>query len=186
MGARRQALGLAARALEQRLNADTSDYAGPQSPCACGQPARYIDRRAKTFVSAPPGGPRRWLRASSVGAIRLERAYYHCPACGHGFCPRDEALGLESSSLTPGVLRMAASAAALVSFEESRGLLHELGGVEVSAKQVERVAEALGAEIAVDERQAVEKESPRRAHPLSGDGWDRGADARLGSGGACG
>jgi hypothetical protein len=38
-----------------------------------------------------------------------------------------------------------------VSFEESRGLLHELAGVEVSAKQVERVAEALGAEIAVDE-----------------------------------
>jgi len=147
MAARRQALRLAARALEQRLNADTSDYAGPQSPCACGQPARYIDRRAKTFVSA-------------LGAIRLERAYYHCQACGHGFCPRDEALGLESSSLTPGVLRMAASAAALVSFEESSGLLHELAGVEVSAKQVERVAEALGAEIAVDERQAVEKESP--------------------------
>ena len=99
---------------------------------------------------------------------------------------RDEALGLESSSLTPGVLRMAASAAARVSFEESSGLLHELAGVEVSAKQVERVAEALGAEIAVDERQAVEKEGPRRAHPLSGDGWDRGTDARLGSGGACG
>ena len=43
MAARRPALGRAARALEQRLNADTSDYAGPQSPCACGQPARYPD-----------------------------------------------------------------------------------------------------------------------------------------------
>jgi len=147
MAARRQALGLAARALEQRLNADTSDYAGPQLPCACGQAAQYIDRRAKTFVSA-------------LGAIRLERAYYHCQACGQGFCPPDQALGLESSSLTPGVLRMTASAAALVSFEESSGLLHELAGVEVSAKQVERVAEALGAEIAADERQSVEKMTP--------------------------
>jgi hypothetical protein len=55
---------------------------------------------------------------------------------------------------------MTASAAALVSFEESRGLLQELAGVEVSAKQVERVAEALGAEIAVDERQQVEKMLP--------------------------
>src|SRR5208283_3489971 len=36
----------------------------------------------------------------------------------------------------------------------------QLAGVEVSAKQVERVAEALGAEIAVDERQAVEKMAP--------------------------
>lgn len=147
MAARRQALELAARALEQRLNADTSDYAGPQLPCACGQAARYIDRRAKSFMSA-------------LGAIGLERAYYHCQACGHGFCPRDRSLGLESSSLTPGVVRMTASAAALVSFEESSGLLHELAGVEVSAKQVERVAEALGAEIAADERESVEKMSP--------------------------
>jgi len=94
------------------------------------------------------------------GAIRLERAYYHCQACGQGFCPRDQALGLESSSVTPGVWRMTASAAALVSFEESRGLLHELAGVEVSAKQVERVAEALGAEVAVEESQAAVKMEP--------------------------
>jgi hypothetical protein len=52
---------------------------------------------------------------------------------------------------------MTGSAAALVSFEESSGLLHELAGVEVSAKQVERAAEALGAEVAVDEHQPVEK-----------------------------
>ena len=67
------------------------------------------------------------------------------------------ALKLELFSLTPGVLRMTASAAALVSFEESSGLLHELAGVEVSAKQVERAAETLGAEIAEDERQDVER-----------------------------
>jgi hypothetical protein len=34
--------------------------------------------------------------------------------------------------------------------------LHELAGAEVSAKQVERAAEARGAEIAVDEHQRVE------------------------------
>ena len=32
MAARRQALRLAARALEQRLNADTSDHVGPEAP----------------------------------------------------------------------------------------------------------------------------------------------------------
>ena len=52
---------------------------------------------------------------------------------------------------------MTASAAALVSFEESSELLHELAAVEVSVKQVERAAEALGAEIAVDERQHAER-----------------------------
>jgi hypothetical protein len=144
MAARRQALRLAARALEQRLNADTSDHVGPELPCLCGGSAQYHGRHGKTFESV-------------LGPLHLERAYYHCEPCESGFCPRDRALGLESFSLTPGVLRMTGSAAALVSFEESSGLLRELAGVEVSAKQVERAAEALGAEIAVDEHQQVEK-----------------------------
>lgn len=51
---------------------------------------------------------------------------------------------------------MTASTAALVSFEESTALLQELAGVEVSVKQVERAAEALGVEIAADEQVRVE------------------------------
>ena len=85
-------------------------------------PPKYHGRHEKTFESA-------------LGPLRLERAYYHGARCQSGFCPRDRALGLQWSSLIPGVLRMSASAAALVSFEESSGLLHELAGVEVSAKQ---------------------------------------------------
>jgi hypothetical protein len=34
-----QALSLAAHALEQRLNADISDYVGPELPCPCPDPA---------------------------------------------------------------------------------------------------------------------------------------------------
>ena len=56
---------------------------------------------------------------------------------------------------------MTGSAAALVSFAEASGLLAELAGVRVEAKQVERVAEALGREIAAAEREgAVEPEPP--------------------------
>ena len=142
--ARRQALRLAARALEQRLNADTTDHAEPALPCSCGGVAQYHGRHGKTFESV-------------LGPLHLERAYYHCAKCESGFCPRDRALRMERFSLTPGVLRMTGSTAALVSFEESSALLHELAGVEVSAKQVERAAEALGAEIAADERRCVEK-----------------------------
>jgi len=142
--ARRQALRLAARALEQRLNADTRDHAGPELPCSCGQPAQYHGRHQKTFESV-------------LGPLHLERAYYHCAPCQSGFCPRDRALRLELFSLTPGVLRMIGSTASLASFEESSALLQELAGVEVSVKQVERAAEALGAEIGADERCCVEK-----------------------------
>jgi hypothetical protein len=52
---------------------------------------------------------------------------------------------------------MTASTAALVSFEESSGLLRELAGVEIGAKQVERAAESLGTEIAREEHERVEK-----------------------------
>jgi len=89
MAARRQALQLAARALEQRLNADTSDYGGAELPCPCGGSAPYHGRHEKTFESA-------------LGPLRLERAYYHCVRCQSGFCPRDRSWGLTGSSLTPG------------------------------------------------------------------------------------
>jgi hypothetical protein len=144
MAARRQALRLAARALEQRLNADTSDYTGPEVSCSCGGPAQYHGRHWKTFESV-------------LGPLHLERAYYHCENCQGGFCPRDRHLRVEMFSLTPGVLRMTGSTAALVSFEESSTLLQELAGVEVSVSQVERAAEALGTEIATDECSCVER-----------------------------
>jgi hypothetical protein len=145
--ARREVLRVAGRAIEQRFNADKSDYAGTTAACACGERARYIDRRSKTFESV-------------LGPLTLERAYYHCRKCDGGFSPRDRALGLEDSSLSPGVLRMAGQVGAAVSFEEGHELLHELAGVDVSAKQIERYAEALGREISEDERRVVEAESP--------------------------
>lgn len=140
---RRNTLKLAARSLERRLNTDTSDDSGPIKPCPCGQTARFVDRRSKSFETV-------------LGQLTLERAYYHCVACGHGFCPRDRVLGVEEASLSPAVVRMVGAAAALVSFQESSDLLRELAAVRVSAKQVERCAEDLGREIAEDERQHAE------------------------------
>lgn len=138
--ARSCALRLAARALETHLNAERSDYSGPARDCPCGAQARYVDRRSKTFQTV-------------LGALQLERAYYHCPACGQGFCPRDASLGIQYRSLSPGVLRMVASVAARVSFEESSVLLDQLAAVTVGPKQVERHAEALGRQVDDDEKQ---------------------------------
>ena len=139
IGLRRKALALAARALQRRFNADRSDRSARRLPCTCGQEARYAGRHPKSFVSA-------------VGTLRLERACCHCAECGKGFYPRDRALGLAGGSLSPAVLRMSGSAAALVSFAEANGLLAELAGVRVGTKRVERSAEALGREIAAVER----------------------------------
>ena len=141
-GARDRALRLAARELEQRLNRDHSDHAGATLRCACGRAARYAGRHAKGFQTV-------------LGLVSLERAYYHCAACGQGFCPRDRALGLSASMLSPGVTRMVGQVAARVSFAEGSELLTELAGLAVEAKHVERAAEALGREIAADERRVV-------------------------------
>ena len=146
--ARRRALEVAAHAVEQRLNADHSDNAGAQLPCTrCRAPARYAGRRDKSFTSV-------------LGELRLERAYYHCDDCAAGFCPRDAALGVQDASLSPGVTRMVGQVGAMVSFEEGHELLRELAGVDVATKHVERTAEALGREIALDERGVVEPPPP--------------------------
>ena len=97
--ARRCALQVAALAVQQRINADGSDWQGPYLPCDCGQPARYAGRRAKTFLTA-------------LGPVELHRAYYHCAACKQGFFPRDRSLGLAGSSLSPATTRMVGTAAA--------------------------------------------------------------------------
>ena len=145
---RREALKLAARAVEQRINADHSDHRDPWLPCeACKHDARYSGRRGKMFVTV-------------LGPMTLERAYYYCDTCGHGFCPRDRALGRVDTWLSPAVTRMVGTAASLVSFQESSELLAELAGLDLNAKQVERTAEALGREIAADERSVIEVSAP--------------------------
>src|SRR5260370_38316545 len=75
IAARRQALRLAARALEQRLNADTSDHAGPDLPCSGGEQAQYRGRHEKTFEGV-------------LGPLRLQRASSQCEKCQSGLCPR--------------------------------------------------------------------------------------------------
>jgi hypothetical protein len=93
---------------------------------------------------------------SSLGLLDLSRAYYHCDKCNEGFCPRDRTFGFEDASMSPALQRMVALVGATVPFEEGEELLEKLAGVSVEAKRVERTAEALGAEVACDERDAVE------------------------------
>ena len=73
-----------------------------------------------------------------------------------GVCPRDRALGMHATSLSPGVLRMVGLAASDFSFAAASDLLWELAAVRVETKQVERCAEALGREVAADERAVAE------------------------------
>jgi hypothetical protein len=146
---RKEAFNIAARFLEKMINTNASDYAGSSVTCIfCGAQARYVDRRAKSFIT-------------SLGEIRLERAYYNCASCGHGWCPKDEALGFGDSSLSPAVTRMVGLVASAGSFLEGSKLLSELAGIDVTDKCVERTAKKLGEAIASDEVTCIdEKPNP--------------------------
>ena len=145
--ARRKAMNIAARVIEQKMNSDHCDYVGPRQPCICGSEANYAGRRRKVFVTA-------------VGEMTLSRAYYHCDLCESGFCERDRVLGMGGSFLSPAVTRMNGIAAAMVSFKETSELLRELAGIDVETKQAERAAERLGCEISEDEREVTETTMP--------------------------
>lgn len=150
IAARTHALEVAARVFKAHFNSDRSDHCGPEAQCTCGESARYVGRRNKTFVTV-------------MGEIHISRAYYYCSVCDSGFCPRDRQLGLEGTSLSPGVTRMVALVGATVSFEEGNELLRSLAGISLSTKMVERAAEGLGWEIANWERQTIAPEIHRPA-----------------------
>jgi hypothetical protein len=132
-------LALAAHAIERLFNADASDYTGPFLDCACGHAARYAGRRTKVVRSI-------------LGELKLDRAYYRCAHCGRGFYPRDRHPGIENTCFSPATIRMIGTVGSMVSFKEGSQLLRELAGIGIDASQVERGAEALGDEIAADER----------------------------------
>jgi len=143
--ARRLALQLMGQAVADTLNAERCDEQGPHLPCACGGDARFTGRRPKTFTTA-------------LGPLRLERAWYHCERCHSGFSPRDRALGMEDTSLSPAVLRMLGIACASTSFATTSTLLRELAGLALAPKTVERHAETLGREVAADEMRVIDPE----------------------------
>lgn len=145
--------------MQRRIDSDNSDYLGPTVPCPCGHQARYNGRRAKRFVTA-------------LGYLVLTRAYYYCSSCDRGFCPRDRLLGLESTSLSPGVTQMVGLVGAMVSFAEGDELLRRLAGISLRPKMVERSAERLGEEIAASERELSDPELERELAPTMYIGLD--------------
>ncbi len=121
---------LGAALLEGLLAADDG-YRGPRTGCQAGHQAVFCGYRAKTIDTV-------------LGPVALRRAWYHCAECRHGLAPRDAELGCPQASMSPGLAKMTARAAAAVPFARAAGLLAELAGIDLTVKRVERQAEAAG------------------------------------------
>ncbi len=112
--------------------------------CPCGQQARYRELRSRRLLTA-------------LGEVELLRPWYLCPQCHEGRCPADEALDVKDTDFSPGVRRMQAMVGQAAPFEHGREQIRLLAGLEVTAKSVERSAEAIGADIAAGEQREIRK-----------------------------
>jgi len=126
--------------------------------CQCGAEARYYDHRAKQLLTA-------------LGLVEYQRAYYVCPHCHRGQSPRDRELDVEGIQYSPAVRRMLAMVGSESSFEQGREQLELLAGIEVTAKAVERQAEAIGADVEacqqIDIQRAKQLELPAVCAPAT-------------------
>lgn len=91
-----------------------------------------------------------------LGPVPYRRSRYECPDCGVTRYPGDEDLDVVDTRRTPGVRRMLARAGSRQPFKEGKEDLKIYAGIEVSAKDVERVAERIGGHI--ETWQASERE----------------------------
>jgi hypothetical protein len=83
---------------------------------------------------------------SVLGDVRLERAYYYCPHCRHGHCPRDGQLRLAGDDLSAGAREAVSLAGLLTGFAEAaEKVLPKLAGMRLAESTVERATEAAGA-----------------------------------------
>jgi hypothetical protein len=101
-----------------------------------------------------------------LGPVALTRAWYHCAAFGHGLAPRDAELGVTGTTMSPGLAAMNDRAAAAGPFAKAAGLLEDLAGVHLTAKRVERSAEASGTAKAAADRSRAKAISARKLVPL--------------------
>ena len=145
-------LRLGGSVLEQLLAADRG-HRGPRVPCGRGHEAEFVSYRDKVIDTV-------------LGPVALTRAWYHCAACGHGLAPRDAELGVAGEGMSPGLAAMNDRAAAAVPFEGAAGLLEDLAGVRLTAKRVERAAEASGAGLAAAGRERARLIAARKLVPL--------------------
>ena len=130
---RAAALSAGAKVLEELLR-DVGVGRREEPVCCgfgCGAVMKSSGTRAKTVHTL-------------LGSLRFERSRYECPACRKTRYPGDEELDINNTSRSPGLQRQIARLGSKESFREVSRDLKELVGVDVSPKDAERVAEAIG------------------------------------------
>jgi len=119
---------------------------------SANQVVAYLLQQAANRIDAayqPKPGWQRKGRASLTvdclfGFFTLERDYYYHPGKQQGHYPADAALGLEGTC-TPALARLAClEGADEASYQKAQEHLKETGGIEISARQIQRLVQGVG------------------------------------------
>jgi hypothetical protein len=137
-----------ARSLEEVLRGVGCGRRSTPVVCACGAAMRSTGLAEKRILTI-------------LGEVGFTRSRYECPECGRTRYPGDEELEVVGTSRSPGLQRMMARAGSRESFKEGSEDLRIYAGIAVSPKDVERVAEGIGA--AVESWSAAERDVQLRA-----------------------
>lgn len=119
----------------ETLEAAGTGYLGAQAVCACSRPARFVTLSRRTLVTLN-------------GERTFPRAYYHCAACGQGFCPLDQRLQLGRGEQSVGVRALAARFHSYVSERKAAVELELVTGIRLSPRSMQRAGVAVGTALA--------------------------------------
>ena len=109
-----------------------------------------VGQRAKTLITL-------------LGHVPYHRRLFVCPDCGQSFFPGDQALDIEETGFSPGVRRLMVRAGSRTSFGDAEEDLAAYGHVQVSRRDIERIAEEMGREI---EQWMCRREDPAPSTPI--------------------
>jgi len=82
-----------------------------------------------------------------LGHVPFARSLYQCEHCAHTRFPEDERLDIVRTSYSPGVRPLMARAGSQTQFEQAAQDLLCSAGLELEAREIERVAEEVGREL---------------------------------------
>lgn len=139
--------------LEKLLNADGGDYRGRSITGDNGQVYEFMEYRDKDLLTV-------------LGRVKVARAYYYDRGGNVGYCPKDKALDIEGTSLSPGVRRIMGRVGAYRPFGLGHEDIKEMAGIDVTAKEVERVSHKLGCEAEEFMKEEGEKSSLDKVIPI--------------------
>ena len=144
-------LAVGARFLEEMVNGIGGGRRDEALTCSCGARIASKGLKKKSVLTI-------------LGEIQFSRSMYQCPDCGKKRYPGDEELDVSGTTRSPGLRRMMARAGSKETFKEGSEDLRVYAGISVSPKDVERVAEKIGADMEAwqtEERKSLKQQEPR-------------------------